>query len=102
MKNSVIIILLSLCTMQSWAKPSCDTLGIDQTNIKNVVVETYTKSNGAKGTKSYAIVCLGGKNYLCTITKTVLNKVALCNKYGCRLALGVVRKNRIPARVVLL
>lgn len=102
MNKLIITILLSLCTMQGWAKANCDTLGIDQTTIKEIVTESYTNTKGNKATKTYAVVCINGAKYLCTISKTVLSKVTLCNRYGCRLALGLVRKNKVPTRVVLL
>jgi hypothetical protein len=102
MNKLIFTILLSLCTMQGWAKAQCDTLGIDQSTIKEIVTESYVNTKGAKATKTYAVVYYNGSKHLCTISKTVLSKVTLCNKYGCRLALGLVRKNKVPARVVLL
>lgn len=102
MNKLIITILLSLCTMQGWAKAQCDTLGIDQSTIKEIITQPYVNTKGAKTTKTYAVVCINGTKYLCTISKTVLSKVTLCNRYGCRLALGLVRKNRTPQRVVLL
>lgn len=101
MNKLIITILLSLCTMQGWAKAKCDTLGIDQSTIKEIFTESYV-TKGNKATKTYAVVCINGTKYLCTISKTVLSKVTLCNRHGCRLALGLVRKNKVPARVVLL
>lgn len=93
----IATIMLSLCTMQGWAAKDCDTLGITQSTIKQVITEQTPK-----GTKTYAVVSYAGKNYLCTISKTVLSKITLCNKYQCMLALGLVRKNRVPKRIVLL
>lgn len=98
----IATIMLSFCTMQGWAAKDCDTLGITQSTIKQVITEQTTNSKGAKVSKTYAVVSYAGKNYLCTISKTVLSKVTLCNKYQCSLALGLVRKNRVPKRIVLL
>ena len=88
-----------LAAMSATAKVDTDTIGIDQSNIKQIITNTTTNSKGKQVTKRYAIV----NGYLCTISKTVVDKITLCKRYNCRLALGVVRnkKTHVPMRVIL-
>ena len=88
-----------LASMYATAKVNTDTIGIDQSNIKQIITNTTTNSKGKKVTKRYAVV----NGYLCTISKTVVNKITLCKRYNCRLALGLVRnkKTHVPMRVIL-
>ena len=91
--------LMLLAAMSATAKVNTDTIGIDQSNIKQIITNTTTNSKGKKVTKRYAVV----NGYLCTISKTVVDKITLCKRYNCRLALGVVRnkKTHVPMRVIL-
>ena len=88
-----------LAAMSATAKVDTDTVGIDQSQIKQIVTNTTTNSKGKQVTKRYAIV----NGYLCTISKTVINKITLCKRYNCKLALGLVRnkKTHVPMRVIL-
>ena len=88
-----------LAAMSATAKVNTDTIGIDQSNIKQIITNTTTNSKGKQVTKHYAVV----NGYLCTISKTVVDKITLCKRYNCRLALGVVRnkKTHVPIRVIL-
>ena len=88
-----------LASMYATAKVNTDTIGIDQSNIKQIITNTTTNSKGKKVTKRYAVV----NGYLCTISKTVVNKITLCKRYNCKLALGLVRnkKTHVPMRVIL-
>lgn len=91
--------LMLLAAMSATAKVNTDTIGIDQSNIKQIITNTTTNSKGKQVTKRYAVV----NGYLCTISKTVVDKITLCKRYNCRLALGVVRnkKTHVPMRVIL-
>lgn len=91
--------LMLLAAMSATAKVDTDTVGIDQSQIKQIITNTTTNSKGKQITKRYAVV----NGYLCTISKTVIDKITLCKRYNCKLALGVVRnkKTRIPMRVIL-
>ena len=88
-----------LVAMSTTAKVGTDTVGIDQSSIKQIITNTTTNSKGKQITKHYAVV----NGYLCTISKTVINKITLCKRYNCKLALGLVRnkKTHIPMRVIL-
>ena len=91
--------LMLLAAMSATAKVNTDTIGIDQSNIKQIITNTTINSKGKQVTKRYAVV----NGYLCTISKTVVDKITLCKRYNCRLALGVVRnkKTHVPMRVIL-
>lgn len=91
--------LMLLAAMSATAKVDTDTVGIDQSQIKQIVTNTTTNSKGKQVTKRYAIV----NGYLCTISKTVIDKMTLCKRYNCKLALGLVRnkKTHVPMRVIL-
>ena len=91
--------LMLLAAMSATAKVDTDTVGIDQSQIKQIVINTTTNSKGRQVTKHYAVV----NGYLCTISKTVIDKITLCKRYNCRLALGLVRnkKTHVPMRVIL-
>lgn len=91
--------LMLLAAMSATAKVDTDTVGIDQSQIKQIITNTTTNSKGKQITKRYAVV----NGYLCTISKTVIDKITLCKRYNCKLALGVVRnkKTHVPMRVIL-
>ena len=91
--------LMLLAAMSATAKVDTDTVGIDQSQIKQIITNTTTNSKGRQVTKRYAVV----NGYLCTISKTVIDKITLCKRYNCKLALGVVRnkKTHVPMRVIL-
>lgn len=91
--------LMLLAAMSATAKVDTDTVGIDQSQIKHIITNTTTNSKGKQVTKRYAVV----NGYLCTISKTVIDKITLCKRYNCKLALGVVRnkKTHVPMRVIL-
>ena len=91
--------LMLMAAMSATAKVNTDTIGIDQSNIKQIITNTTTNSKGKQVTKRYAVV----NGYLCTISKTVVDKITLCKRYNCRLALGLVRnkKTHVPMRVIL-
>ena len=69
------------------------------TSLMLLVAMSTTNSKGKQVTKHYAVV----NGYLCTISKTVINKITLCKRYNCKLALGLVRnkKTHVPMRVIL-
>ena len=91
--------LMLLAAMSATAKFDTDTVGIDQSQIKQIITNTTTNSKGRQVTKRYAVV----NGYLCSISKTVIDKITLCKRYNCKLALGVVRnkKTHVPMRVIL-
>ena len=91
--------LMLLAAMSATAKVDTDTVGIDQSQIKQIITNTTVNSKGKQVTKRYAVV----NGYLCTISKTVIDKITLCKRYNCKLALGVVRnkKTHVPMRVIL-
>ena len=91
--------LMLLAAMSATAKVNTDTIGIDQSNIKQIITNTTINSKGKQVTKRYAVV----NGYLCTISKTVVDKITLCKRYNCKLALGLVRnkKTHVPMRVIL-
>lgn len=91
--------LMLLAAMSATAKVDTDTVGIDQSQIKQIITNTTINSKGKPVTKRYAVV----NGYLCTISKTVIDKITLCKRYNCKLALGVVRnkKTHVPMRVIL-
>ena len=91
--------LMLLAAMSATAKVDTDTIGIDQSQIKQIITNTTTNSKGKQVTKRYAVV----NGYLCTISKTVIDKITLCKRYNCKLALGVIRnkKTHVPMRVIL-
>ena len=91
--------LMLLAAMPATAKVNTDTVSIDQSQIKQIITNTTINSKGKQVTKRYAVV----NGYLCTISKTVIDKITLCKRYNCKLALGVVRnkKTHVPMRVIL-
>ena len=95
----LLISLMLLAAMSATAKVDTDTVGIDQSSIKQIITNTTTNSKGKQIIKHYAVV----NGYLCTISKTVINKITLCKRYNCKLALGLVRnkKTHVPMRVIL-
>lgn len=98
MKHLLTSIML-LAAMSATAKVDTDTIGIDQSQIKQIITNTTVNSKGKPVIKRYAVV----NGYLCTISKTVIDKITLCKRYNCRLALGVIRNKRthVPMRVIL-
>ncbi len=97
--KAIITSLLLACAMQASAKVDVDTVGIDQSAIKQIITQEYVNSKGNKAVKRYAIV----NGYMCTISKATVDKITLCKRYNCKLALGVIRnkKTHIPTRVIL-
>lgn len=91
--------LMLLAAMSATAKVDTDTVCIDQSQIKQIITNTTINSKGKPVTKRYAVV----NGYLCTISKTAVDKITLCKRYNCKLALGVVRnkKTHVPMRVIL-
>ena len=91
--------LMLLAAMSATAKVDTDTVGIDQSQIKQIITNTTINSKGKQVTQRYAVV----NGYLCTISKTIIDKITLCKRYNCNLALGVVRnkKTHVPMRVIL-
>ena len=91
--------LMLLVAMSTTAKVDTDTVGIDQSSIRQIITNTTTNSKGKQITKHYAVV----NGYLCTISMSVVNKITLCKRYNCKLALGLVRnkKTHVPMRVIL-
>ena len=91
--------LMLLAAMSATAKVDTDTVGIDQSQIKQIITNTTINSKGKQVTKRYAVV----NGYLCAISKTAIDKITLCKRYNLKLALGVVRnkKTHVPMRVIL-
>lgn len=78
-----------------------DTISINQEEVSEWITEPAVTSTGKQTVHCYAI----WNGYLLATTKTTMEKVALCKKYGAKCALIVVgRKSKDkfqPKRVVL-
>ena len=76
-----------------------DTISISQTQITKIVKDTGVSSNGKQYTKYYAIV----NGELVSISKSVVEKINLCKKYGAKCAIAGVRnkKTKSLTRIIL-
>ena len=76
-----------------------DTISISQTQISKIVTDTGVSSNGKQYTKYYAIV----NGELVSISKSVVEKINLCKKYGAKCAIAGVRnkKTKSLTRIIL-
>ena len=76
-----------------------DTISISQTQITKIVTDTGVSSNGKQYTKYYAIV----NGELVSISKSVVEKINLCKKYGAKCAIAGVRnkKTKSLTRIIL-
>ena len=94
-----IIILLMIVVAISANTIEKDTISISQTQITKIVTDTGVSSNGKQYTKYYAIV----NGELVSISKSVVEKINLCKKYGAKCAIAGVRnkKTKSLTRIIL-
>lgn len=67
-----------------------DTIRVSQNQITKLVVDSGVSAKGKKYTKYYAII----NGELVSTSKTVVEKINLCKKYGAKCALGGVRNKK--------
>lgn len=88
MKKLFFLIIALSISMSSFAadKAKNDTIGIDQREVTRWIKEPYINSKGKESVHYYAI----WRGSLLTTSKTTIEKVNLCAKYGARCALIVI------------
>ena len=98
MKKFIIILLMIVVAISAKAIEK-DTISISQTQITKIVTDTGVSSNGKQYTKYYAIV----NGELVSISKSVVEKINLCKKYGAKCAIAGVRnkKTKSLTRIIL-
>lgn len=98
MKKFIIILLMIVVAISANAIEK-DTISISQTQITKIVTYTGVSSNGKQYTKYYAIV----NGELVSISKSVVEKINLCKKYGAKCAIAGVRnkKTKSLTRIIL-
>lgn len=98
MKKFIIILLMIVVAISANAIEK-DTISISQTQITKIVTDTGVSSNGKQYTKYYAIV----NGELVSISKSVVEKINLCKKYGAKCAIAGVRnkKTKSLTRIIL-
>ena len=98
MKEFIIILLMIVVAISANAIEK-DTISISQTQITKIVTDTGVSSNGKQYTKYYAIV----NGELVSISKSVVEKINLCKKYGAKCAIAGVRnkKTKSLTRIIL-
>lgn len=98
MKKYVVLMLMMVITLSIGAVEK-DTIRISQNQITKLVVDNGVSAKGKKYTKYYAIV----NGELVSISKTVVEKINLCKKYGAKCALAGVRnkKTHTLQRIIL-
>ena len=98
MKKLITILLMMVIAISANAIEK-DTISISQTQITKIVTDTGVSSKGKQYTKYYAIV----NGELVSISKTVVEKINLCKKYGAKCALAGVRnkKTKSLTRIIL-
>ena len=98
MKKFIIILLMIVVAISANAREK-DTISISQTQITKIVTDTGVSSNGKQYTKYYAIV----NGELVSISKSVVEKINLCKKYGAKCAIAGVRnkKTKSLTRIIL-
>ena len=98
MKKFIIILLMIVVAISANAIEK-DTISISQTQITKIVTDTGDSSNGKQYTKYYAIV----NGELVSISKSVVEKINLCKKYGAKCAIAGVRnkKTKSLTRIIL-
>lgn len=97
MKTTLTIMLLALS--MSAAAVEKDTVAINQNAIAKLITDKGVSAKGKPYTKYYALV--GGE--LVATSKTVVEKIALCKKYGAKCALAAVRNKKTKSiiRIIL-
>lgn len=98
MKKLITILLMMVIAISANAIEK-DTISISQTQITKIVTDTGVSSKGKQYTKYYVIV----NGELVSISKTVVEKINLCKKYGAKCALAGVRnkKTKSLTRIIL-
>ena len=98
MKKFIIILLMIVVAISANAIEK-DTISISQTQITKIVTDTGVSSNGKQYTKYYAIV----NGELVSISKSVVEKINICKKYGAKCAIAGVRnkKTKSLTRIIL-
>lgn len=85
MKKIMILMLLTISLAANAMDK--DTIRIQQSQITKLVADSGVSPKGKKYTKYYAIV----NGELVSVSKSVVEKINLCKKYGAKCALAVVR-----------
>lgn len=76
-----------------------DTIAINQSAITKLITDKGVSAKGKAYTKYYALI----DGQLVATSKTVVEKIALCKKYGAKCALAAVRnkKSKSLIRIIL-
>lgn len=99
MKKFITMMLMMVMVAISANATEKDTISISQTQITKIVTDTGVSNKGKQYTKYYAIV----NGELVNISKSVVEKINLCKKYGAKCALAGVRnkKTKSLTRIIL-
>lgn len=97
MKKVLTVMLLALS--MSAAAIEKDTVAINQNAIAKLVTDKGVSAKGKAYTKYYAII----NGELVSVSKTVVEKIELCKKYGAKCALAAVRNKKTKSliRIIL-
>ena len=97
MKKIITVLFLAVTLVASATEN--DTIKVSQNQISKIVADSGVSTKGRKYTKHYAIV----NGELVSVSKTVVEKINLCKKYGAKCALAAVRdkKTHTLQRIIL-
>lgn len=76
-----------------------DTVAINQNAIVQLITDKGVTANGKERTKYYALI----NGELVSTSKTAVDKIALCKRYGAKCALAAVRNKKTKSliRIIL-
>ena len=99
MKKMIIFAVLSLvmATANAAGKATVDTVACNNTLIREWITDVQVNEQGKKSTKYYVIY----DGRLVSTSKTVIDKVKLCQKHNISIALACVRRNKKVTRIIL-
>lgn len=100
MKKAILILLGILLYVGANAetKIKTDTVFANPTLIQKWITEPTKNEKTGKVVNKYYVIYDGR---LITTSKSVVDKVILCQKYNVSCALAIVRKNKKPTKLIL-
>jgi hypothetical protein len=95
----IVLTTTLLALTMSAAAIEKDTIAINQNAIAKLITDKGVSTKGKEYTKYYAII----NGELVSTSKTVVDKIQLCKKYGAKCALAAVRNKKTKSliRIIL-
>lgn len=95
----IVLTATLLALTMSAAAIEKDTIAINQNAIAKLITDKGVSAKGKEYTKYYAII----NGELISTSKTVVDKIQLCKKYGAKCALAAVRNKKTKSliRIIL-